>query len=53
MAILATNQWGVPIWISMLVLAPLVVGIFGIVVERVIIRNLYGRIIDTMLATWG
>jgi len=52
-AILATNQWGVPIWISMLVLAPLVVGIFGIGVERGIIRNLYGRIIDTMLATWG
>ncbi len=52
-AILATNNLGVPIWISMLVVAPLTVGVFGIVVERVIIRHLYGRMIDTMLATWG
>ncbi|KNC13407.1 urea ABC transporter [Pantoea sp. RIT-PI-b] len=52
-AILATNQWGVPIWIAMLVIAPLTVGVFGAVVERVIIRHLYGRMIDTMLATWG
>lgn len=52
-AILATNQWGVPIWISMLVIAPLTVGVFGAVIERVIIRHLYGRMIDTMLATWG
>jgi len=52
-AILATNQWGVPMWISMLVIAPLTVGVFGAVIERVIIRHLYGRMIDTMLATWG
>lgn len=52
-AILATNQWGVPIWISMLVIAPITVGVFGAVIERVIIRHLYGRMIDTMLATWG
>ncbi|WP_446676429.1 ABC transporter permease subunit, partial [Pantoea endophytica] len=38
-AILATNQWGVPIWISMLVIAPLTVGVFGAVIERVIIRH--------------
>lgn len=37
----------------MLVLAPLAVGIFGMVVERLIVRHLYGRMIDTMLATWG
>jgi branched-chain amino acid transport system permease protein len=37
----------------MLVLAPLVVGIVGLIVERAIIRFLYGRMIDTMLATWG
>ena len=52
-AILATNQWGVPIWISMLVLAPLIVGIFGVLVEHLLVRHLYGRMIDTMLATWG
>src|ERR1700710_1837272 len=44
---------GVNIWVSMLVLPPLVVGLIGLVLERTLIRFLYGRIIDTMLATWG
>lgn len=44
---------GLPIWLSILVAAPLVVGIIGVVIERLIIRFLYGRIVDTMLATWG
>jgi urea transport system permease protein len=47
------NRAGVNIWFAMLVLAPLVVGAIGLVVERVVIRHLYGRMIDTMLATWG
>src|SRR5581483_285687 len=51
-AIVATNH-GVNIWLAMLVIAPLVVGIIGVIVERLIIRSLYGRIIDTLLATWG
>src|SRR5258706_14354121 len=51
-AIVATG-YGFSIWISMLVVAPIVVGIVGVVVERTIIRFLYGRMIDTMLATWG
>src|SRR5690349_10371002 len=51
-AIIAT-QHGVNIWIAMLVVAPVVVGIIGIVAERLIIRVLYGRMIDTLLATWG
>lgn len=50
--ILATNS-GVNLWISMLVISPLVVGVIGAIVERVIIRPLYGQIITTMLATWG
>ncbi|MEO7335554.1 MAG: branched-chain amino acid ABC transporter permease [Caldimonas sp.] len=44
---------GLNIWFSMLVLAPLIVGIVGLIVERLVIRHLYGRMIDTMLATWG
>ena len=44
---------GVNIWIAMLVLSPLLVGLVGLVLERTLIRFLYGRIIDTMLATWG
>lgn len=51
-AIIATNS-GINIWISMLVVAPLVVAAIGIVVERLLIRFLYGRMVDTMLATWG
>jgi len=51
-AIVATNH-GSPIWLSMLVVAPVVVGVLGVIVERTIIRFLYGRMIDTMLATWG
>ena len=37
----------------MIVVAPLVVGLIGLVVERLVIRHLYGRLVDTMLATWG
>lgn len=44
---------GVNLWVAMLVVAPLTVGVFGVVVERLIIRHLYGRIIETVLATWG
>ncbi len=44
---------GVNVFLAMLVLAPAVVGVLGLVVERLVIRHLYGRLIDTMLATWG
>ena len=50
--VISTNQ-GVNIWFAMLVLAPLVVGIIGILVERLLIQFLYGRMVDTLLATWG
>jgi branched-subunit amino acid ABC-type transport system permease component len=43
---------GVPIWLAYLA-AAIAIGIFGIIVERVLIRHLYGRIVDTLLATWG
>ena len=52
-AITATNELGINIWISMLVVAPIVVGLIGVVAERLLIRFLYGRMIDTLLATWG
>ncbi len=44
---------GVNIFIAMLIIAPLVVGLIGLIVERLVIRHLYGRLVDTMLATWG
>jgi len=50
--VVSTNA-GVNLWFAMLILAPLVVGIIGVVVERLLIRWLYGRMVDTLLATWG
>lgn len=52
-AVILPVQAGVNIWIAMLVIAPVTVGAFGVVVERLVIRPLYGRVIDTVLATWG
>ena len=51
-AILAVEA-GVNLWVAMLVVAPVCVGLLGAVVERLVIRRLYGRMVDTMLATWG
>jgi urea transport system permease protein len=50
---LACYKAGINLYLAMLIIAPLVVGLVGIIVERLIIRFLYGRMIDTMLATWG
>ena len=44
---------GVEIWISILLIPPIVVGVIGLIIERLIIRHLYGRMVETMLATWG
>ncbi|CCF00968.1 putative ABC-type transport system permease protein (plasmid) [Sinorhizobium fredii HH103] len=44
---------GVNFYVAILLVAPLAVGLLGLIVERLIIRHLYGRIVDTMLATWG
>jgi urea transport system permease protein len=52
-ATLKCSQLGINVYVAMLVIAPLLVGIVGLIVERLIIRFLYGRMIDTMLATWG
>lgn len=50
---IACDKAGINIYFAMLVISPVVVGLVGLVVERAIIRFLYGRMIDTMLATWG
>ena len=44
---------GANVFFAMLVVAPIVVGLIGLAVERLVIRHLYGRLVDTMLATWG
>jgi len=52
-AAIVSHQAGVNIYIAILIVAPLVVAIFGLIVELCIVRWLYGRLINTMLATWG
>lgn len=49
---LFATQVGIPFWLAV-ILASLGVGAFGILVERLLIQFLYGRIMDTLLATWG
>ena len=50
---IACSRADIDIYVAMLVISPIVVGLVGLIVERCIIRFLYGRMIDTMLATWG
>ena len=39
-------------WLGLL-LAPIVVGLIGLVLEELVIRHVYHRFLDTILATWG
>jgi branched-chain amino acid transport system permease protein len=50
--VLVATSHGLSVWLGIL-LAPIVVGLIGVLIERSIIRFLYGRPLDTMLATWG
>jgi branched-chain amino acid transport system permease protein/urea transport system permease protein len=50
-AFLVTSS-GYSLWLAFLV-APVVVGAVGLVVERTVIHRLYERPLDTLLATWG
>ena len=49
---LFATRLGLPFWLAVIV-ASIGVGVYGIIVERLLIRFLYGRIQDTLLATWG
>jgi len=51
-AVLAGIHLGFNIFLS-LPLAFVIAALVGLLIERVVIRRLYGRIIDTLLATWG
>jgi branched-chain amino acid transport system permease protein len=50
--VLVLTQQGLPLVLAMLA-APVVAGLVGWVIERLVIRWLYGRVIDTLLATAG
>jgi branched-chain amino acid transport system permease protein/urea transport system permease protein len=51
-AVVMSQKLGLGFWAG-LVLAPLAVGLLGAFLEVVLIRHLYRRILDTILATWG
>ena len=50
--VFAVEQAGGPFWLGLL-LAPIVLALFGLAVEELVIRHVYHRFIDTILATWG
>jgi urea transport system permease protein len=52
-ATIAAHKLGINLWVAIFLIAPIAVGIVGVVLERLVIRRLYGRMVDTMLATWG
>jgi branched-subunit amino acid ABC-type transport system permease component len=43
----------VNIWIAILVIPPATLAVLGAAIEYLVIRRLYGRMVETMLATWG
>ena len=52
-AVVLSVKAGVNFWISVLLIAPAVAGLLGAAVERLVLWRLYGRMADTLLATWG
>jgi branched-chain amino acid transport system permease protein len=46
------TQAGLPFPISIL-LATVVVGLFGMILERLVIRRFYGNLLQSLVATWG
>lgn len=51
-SVLTLTRAGLPLVMAM-ALAPVIVGAVGLLVERLVIRHLYGRVIETLLATFG
>lgn len=49
---LVATQWGLSPWLA-IPLALVIGAVFGAVVEAAIVRPLYGRPLDAILATWG
>jgi branched-chain amino acid transport system permease protein/urea transport system permease protein len=50
--VFTVQQAGGGFWLGLLA-APLVLALVGLVVEELVIRHVYHRFIDTILATWG
>lgn len=50
--VLVMQRADLPLWAGVVV-APFVVGLMGLVLERLLIRHLYGRLVETILVTFG
>ena len=50
--VVTMQQVGQSFWLA-LIIAPMVLAVIGIIVEELVIRHVYHRFIDTILATWG
>lgn len=50
--VVVVQTLGGPFWLALLV-APLFLAFVGLVIEELVIRHVYHRFIDTILATWG
>lgn len=46
------QSYGIPFWLGVLI-TPIVVGALGFLIEFLLIRHIYHRPLDTILATWG
>ncbi|KUI38560.1 branched-chain amino acid ABC transporter permease [Mycobacterium sp. GA-2829] len=46
------TSYGLPVWLPILI-APIVTAAVAAVIEPLVLRRLYGRPMDTLLATWG
>ncbi|NYT70722.1 ABC transporter permease subunit [Pusillimonas noertemannii] len=51
-SVVAVQQLQLPYWAALIV-APVALALVGLVLEQLIIRHVYHRFIDTILATWG
>jgi len=51
-SVVAVQQLQLPYWTALIV-APIALALVGLVLEQLIIRHVYHRFIDTILATWG
>ena len=50
--VVAAKALSLPFWLGLLA-APILVGLAGLVIELLLIRHVYQRTLDTILATWG
>jgi urea transport system permease protein len=51
-AVVLVQRHGGSFWLA-LALAPLALAVIGLLIEEVVIRHVYHRFLDTILATWG